>query len=80
VEASEPLTPVEQLLVLAGLYTQHHDRIDLLLTGSVHPDTDAYAASARRLEREAHHCLTAVRKERLSPTEPASRRPTPEAR
>jgi hypothetical protein len=24
VEASEPLTPVEQLLVLADLYTRHH--------------------------------------------------------
>ncbi|MGW4345349.1 hypothetical protein ACWEL8_09755 [Streptomyces sp. NPDC004690] len=71
-DAPEPLTPVERLLVLADLYTQHNDRIDLLLTGSVPPDTDAYAASARRLEREAHHCVKTVRRQRLSPIEPVT--------
>ncbi|CAM5385391.1 putative protein OS=Streptomyces fumanus OX=67302 GN=GCM10018772_25040 PE=4 SV=1 [Streptomyces fumanus] len=32
VDVPMPRPPVEQLLALAGLYTRHNDRIDLLLS------------------------------------------------
>ncbi|MFJ4688857.1 hypothetical protein [Streptomyces sp. NPDC088789] len=67
VSVPEPPTPVERLLALAALYTRHNDRIDLLFSGRAHPDADAYAASARRLERETLACLKAIRQQRLPP-------------
>ncbi|KUO04631.1 hypothetical protein [Streptomyces caeruleatus] len=64
-------TPVERLLALAGLYTQHNDRLDLLLFGpSPRPDPDACAASAHRLDRETLACITALRRQPLPAIEP----------
>ncbi|WP_217549999.1 hypothetical protein [Streptomyces sp. GbtcB6] len=61
-----PLTPVERLLALADIYTQHNDLLDTLLSGSTSlPAPDAYAASARRLEREALVSIKAVRQQPL---------------
>lgn len=66
-----PPTPVERLLALAGLYTQHNDQLDLLLFGpSPRPDPDACAASAHRLDRETLACLTALRRQPLPAIEP----------
>ncbi|MDF3140894.1 MULTISPECIES: hypothetical protein [unclassified Streptomyces] len=66
VDAPAPLTPVERLLALADLYTQHNDLIDTLFSGRTpQPDPDAYAASARRLEREALAAIKAVRQQPL---------------
>ncbi|MEW2620864.1 hypothetical protein [Streptomyces sp. NPDC048106] len=62
--------PEERLLALAGLYTQHNDRIDLWLHGRAVLGPDAYAASARHLERATYACITTVRKQRLPSTEP----------
>ncbi|MFQ6200441.1 hypothetical protein ACLMMR_40710, partial [Streptomyces sp. NPDC000405] len=67
-----PLTPVEQLLALADLYTQHNDRIDLLFSGHAHPAPDAYVASAHRLERQALACIKGVRQQRLPAIAPVS--------
>ena len=72
VDAPVPLTPVEQLLALADLYTQHNDRIDLLLFGRGSHDPGASVSSARRLEREALASITAVRQQRLPAIEPVS--------
>ncbi|MFF8482005.1 hypothetical protein [Streptomyces antibioticus] len=71
-DVPDPLTPVERLLALAGLYTQHHDRIDVLLAGRARPDTDAYVACARHLEREAHAGVKPVRQQRLPAIEPVT--------
>ncbi|MFK0121153.1 hypothetical protein [Streptomyces sp. NPDC090994] len=70
VEVPVAPTLVERLLALAGLYTEHNDRIDLLLAGTAAPAPDAYVSSARRLEREALACVKAVRQQRLAPVEP----------
>ncbi|MBT2409336.1 hypothetical protein J7I94_01960 [Streptomyces sp. ISL-12] len=70
VDVPAPLTLVERLLALAGLYTEHNDRIDLLFAGTAAPAPDAYVSSARRLEREALACVKAVRQQRLPPVEP----------
>ncbi|MEU3028106.1 hypothetical protein ACPCBC_16625 [Streptomyces incarnatus] len=65
-------TPVERLLALAGLYAQHNDRIDLWLHGRADLGPDAYAASARHLERATYGCITTVQKQRLPVTEPVA--------
>lgn len=70
VEVPVPLTLMERLLTLAGLYTEHNDRIDLLFSGRTTADPDTYVSSARRLEREALACVKAVRQQRLRPIEP----------
>ncbi|CAL9610810.1 hypothetical protein [Streptomyces sp. enrichment culture] len=70
VDAPAPLTPVERLLALAALYTQHNDRIDLLFSGRADAVPDVYVSSARRLEREALACVKEVRQLRLPPIEP----------
>ncbi|MEU0331219.1 hypothetical protein [Streptomyces sp. NPDC006233] len=71
VDAPVPLTPVERLLALADLYTQHNDRIDLLLAGRASCDLDASVSSAGRLEREALASIKTVRQQRL-PAEPVA--------
>ncbi|MET9832785.1 hypothetical protein ABZ078_26575 [Streptomyces sp. NPDC006385] len=72
VDVPVPPTPVERLLALADLYTQHNDRIDLTLSGCAPHDPDASVALARRLEREALACIKTVRQQRLPPIEPVS--------
>ncbi|MER6531645.1 hypothetical protein [Streptomyces sp. NPDC001508] len=72
VVAPVPLTPVERLLALADLYTQHNDRIDLLFSGHAHPAPDAYMSSAHRLEREALACIKDVRQQHLPAIEPVA--------
>jgi hypothetical protein len=72
VDAPVPLTPVERLLALADLHTQHNDRIDLLLAGRASCDLDASVSSARRLEREALASLKTVRQQRLPAIEPVA--------
>ncbi|MEU9443239.1 hypothetical protein AB0D42_20455 [Streptomyces sp. NPDC048304] len=72
VDAPVPLTPVERLLALADLYTQHNDRIDLLFAGRASHDPDAYVSSARRLERETLASIKAVRQQRLPAIEPVT--------
>ncbi|MFJ8794568.1 hypothetical protein [Streptomyces sp. NPDC102462] len=67
-----PLTPVERLLALADLYTQHNDRIDLLFSGHAHTAPDAYVTSAHRLEREALACIKDVRQQHLPAIEPVA--------
>ncbi|MFF3849646.1 hypothetical protein [Streptomyces sp. NPDC002328] len=68
-----PPTPVERLLALAGLYTRHNDRLDLLLFGHLpRPDPDACAASAHRLERETFAAITAIRQQPLPAIEPVT--------
>ncbi|MFZ4190538.1 hypothetical protein [Streptomyces pseudogriseolus] len=72
VDAPVPLMPVERLLALADLYTEHNDRIDLLFAGRAPHDPGASVSSARRLEREALASITAVRQQRLPAIEPVS--------
>ncbi|KMS74092.1 hypothetical protein ACM01_15835 [Streptomyces viridochromogenes] len=72
VDVPVPPTPVERLLALADLYTQHNDRIDLTFSGRAPHDPDASVALARRLEREALACIKAVRQQRLPAIEPVS--------
>ncbi|MBJ7004841.1 hypothetical protein JG491_33070 [Streptomyces sp. CRPSP2-6A1] len=71
-DAPVPPPPVEQLLALAGLYTQHNDRIDLWRHGRADLGTDAYAASARYLERATYACIKTVRKHRMPTVEPVT--------
>lgn len=70
--APDPLTPVERLLALAGLYTQHNDRIDLLFSGRATVRPDAYVASALCLEREALACVKTVQQQHLPAIEPVT--------
>ncbi|CAL9365920.1 hypothetical protein SUDANB105_00762 [Streptomyces sp. enrichment culture] len=72
VHAPAPATPVERLLGLADLYTQHNDRIDLLFGGRADLVPNAYAASSLRLEREALTSIKAVRQQPLPAIEPVS--------
>lgn len=72
VDVPEPLTPVEQLLALADLYTQHNDRIDLLFSNRARLTPDAYVASSHRLEREALSCIKTVRQQSLPAIEPVT--------
>ncbi|WP_086702315.1 hypothetical protein, partial [Streptomyces tricolor] len=73
VDVPEPLTPVARLLALADLYTRHNDRLDILVFGRTPQcEPDAYAASARRLEREALACIKAVRQQPLPAIEPVT--------
>ncbi|RZU45766.1 hypothetical protein EV284_0415 [Streptomyces sp. BK022] len=73
VDVLAPPTPVELLLALAGLYTRHNDRLDLLLFGRPpHPDPDACAASAHRLDRETFAAITAIRQQSLPAIEPVT--------
>lgn len=66
VDVPVPPTPVERLLVLADLYTRHNDSLDLFLFGRPpHPEPDALAASAHRLDRESLAALTAIRQQPL---------------
>ncbi|MEV5878086.1 hypothetical protein AB0L75_28435 [Streptomyces sp. NPDC052101] len=66
VDVSVPPTPVGRLLALADLYTQHNDKVDLLLFGrAADPDPSDYAASARRLERETLAAIKAIQDQRL---------------
>ncbi|MET9013890.1 hypothetical protein ABZX74_23660 [Streptomyces olivaceoviridis] len=71
-DAPVPLTPVERLLALADLYTEHNDPIDLLFAGRASHDPGASVSSARRLEREALASIKAVRQQRLPAIEPVS--------
>ncbi|GAA4781837.1 hypothetical protein [Streptomyces ziwulingensis] len=70
VDAPAPLTPVEQLLALADLYTRHNDRIDLLFAGRSTVAPDVFVSSARGLEREMLACLKTIRQQRLPAREP----------
>lgn len=73
VDVPVPATPVERLLALADLYTRHNDKLDILALGRTpHGEPDAYAASARRLEREALTCIQAVRQQPLPAIEPVT--------
>ncbi|MGC0328135.1 hypothetical protein RKD23_001125 [Streptomyces sp. SAI-170] len=72
VHAPAPPTPVERLLALANLYTQHNDRIDLLFYGRADLVPDTYAASSLHLEREALTSIKAVRQQPLPAIEPVS--------
>ncbi|MFD8351471.1 hypothetical protein ACFV1X_21340 [Streptomyces coelicoflavus] len=71
-DAPDPLTPVERLLALAGLYTQHNDRIDLLFSSRSTVRPDAYVSSVQRLEREALACVKTVQQQRLPAIEPVT--------
>lgn len=64
-DVAAPPTPVEQLLLLAGHYTQHNDMTDLLLSRSAPPGTGAHAASARQLASETRAVIKAVDDQRL---------------
>ncbi|MFF3501132.1 hypothetical protein [Streptomyces sp. NPDC003247] len=72
VDVPVPLTPVERLLALAGLYTQHNDRIDLLFAGRAAAVPDTYVSSARRLERDSLACVKTIRQQRLPAIEPVT--------
>lgn len=72
VDAPVALMPVEQLLALADLYTQHNDRIDLLFSGRAPLAPDAYVASSHRLERETLACIKTVRRQKLPAIEPVT--------
>jgi hypothetical protein len=66
VDVPAPPTPVGRLLALADLYTQHNDKVDLLLFGRAEEqDPSDYAASARRLERESLAAVKAIQDQRL---------------
>ncbi|MEV6807789.1 hypothetical protein [Streptomyces sp. NPDC051132] len=72
VDAPVALTPVERLLALADLYTQHNDAIDLLFTGRAPLPPDAYVSSSHRLERETLASIKAVRQQHLPAVEPVT--------
>ncbi|MGW1604498.1 hypothetical protein [Streptomyces eurythermus] len=72
VDAPVALTPVERLLALAGLYTQHNDAIDLLFTGRAPLPPDAYVSSSHRLERETLAGIKAVRQQCPPAVEPVT--------
>lgn len=73
VDVPVPATPVERMLALADLYTRHNDRLDILVFGRTpHCEPDAYAASARRLEREALACIKAILQQPLPAIEPVT--------
>ncbi|GHF03627.1 hypothetical protein [Streptomyces morookaense] len=61
-----PLTPIEQLLVLADHYTHHNDAIDTFrLSYSSDPDLGAHADSAQRLAHETLAAVKAVQDQQL---------------
>ncbi|CAM5302311.1 hypothetical protein [Streptomyces fumanus] len=70
VDVPMPRPPVEQLLALAGLYTRHNDRIDLLLSCLAPADPDAYVSSAPLLEHRSLACVRTVRQQRPPRIEP----------
>lgn len=72
VDAPAALTPVERLLALADLYTQHNDAIDLQFTGRAPLPPDAYVSSSHRLERETLASIKAVRQQHLPAVEPVT--------
>ncbi|MFE9905020.1 hypothetical protein [Streptomyces achromogenes] len=72
VDAPVALTPVERLLALADLYTQHNDAIDLLFTGRAPLPEDAYVSSSHRLERETLASIKAVRQQCPPTVEPVT--------
>ncbi|GGU55076.1 hypothetical protein GCM10010211_19700 [Streptomyces albospinus] len=64
-EVPPPPTPVERLLALADHYTQHNDRLDLLLADSTKPDPAAHAGAAQNLTTETLAAIKAIHDERL---------------
>ncbi|MEU5083708.1 MULTISPECIES: hypothetical protein [Streptomyces] len=72
VAAPAALTPVERLLALADLYTQHNDAIDMLFAGRAPLPEDAYVSSSHRLERETLAGIKAVRQQSLPAVEPVT--------
>ncbi|WP_172381142.1 hypothetical protein [Streptomyces sp. MNP-20] len=64
-EMQAPPTPIERLLHLADLYTQHNDTLDLLLSASAEPsEPRLHATSAQHLATETLAALTAVHDQR----------------
>ncbi|MEU8954989.1 hypothetical protein AB0C93_11860 [Streptomyces sp. NPDC048518] len=64
-EVAPPPTPVERLLSLAAHYTEHNDRLDLLLADRAKPEPGAHVTAAQGLATETLAAITAVRNERL---------------
>lgn len=64
-EVPPPPTPIERLLALAGHYTQHNDRLDLLLADNTAPDPAPHVGAARDLAADTLAAIKAVHDERL---------------
>ncbi|AZM56304.1 hypothetical protein DMA15_30015 [Streptomyces sp. WAC 01529] len=64
-EVAPPPTPVERLLSLAAHYTEHNDRLDLLLADRAKPESGAHVTAAQGLATETLAAIKAVRDERL---------------